>query len=192
MTFTASALVLAWVAIVLLALGLAGLLRQVNLLTRQAETGTHGAGPAAGRGGAGARTTRDLVGFRLPEEDVARLRPGVVLFVAPGCSSCGQTLDLLAADPLVARGAVPLTVVSTGSCPPQDGPDAAPWACLPEGRELMNRLMVPATPYLLALDVSGTVRDTLLPDPDTDLAAWLRHTWSALPVRGAPDPEGDP
>ena len=35
MTFTASALVLAWVAILLLALGLAGLLRQVSLLTRQ-------------------------------------------------------------------------------------------------------------------------------------------------------------
>jgi hypothetical protein len=188
MTFTASALVLAWVAILLLALGLAGLLRQVSVLTRQE---TVPAGAAAGRRGAGARTTRDLVGFRLPETDRAQLTAGVVLFVAPGCSSCGQTLDLLAADPLVANGAVPVTVVSTGGCPPPVDPDRI-FTCLPQGRELMDRLMVPATPYLLSLDRSGTVRDTLLPDPDTDLAGWLRHTSSALPLAGAPTTEVDP
>lgn len=188
MSFTASALVLAWLAIVLLALGLAGLLRQVNVLTRQVDSGAGPTGAARpGAGARGARTTRDLLGFRLPATEASRLlrgHPGVVVvFVAPGCSSCGQTLDLLAADPLVEGGELAVTVVSTGSCPPATGRPG--WDCVPQGRELLDRLLVPATPYLVALDPEGTVRDALLPDPDVDLGAWLRQARGALPVVGS-------
>ena len=110
MTFTASALLLAWVAIVLLALGLAGLLRQVSLLTRQLEHGGgEGAGAATGQGRRSARTTRELVGFRAPDDVIDRvLHDGVhrtvVAFVSPGCSSCSLTLRGLAADESVAAG----------------------------------------------------------------------------------------
>lgn len=207
MTFTASALLLAWVAIVLLALGLAGLLRQVSVLTRQLESGTAPTGPGAlarGTGGRGARTTRELVGFRLPDEVAGQLLAAgtpprtVVAFISPGCSSCSQTLHALAADQAVAAGRVGLTLVSTGSCEPGladtgDLDASGRVTCLPQGRDLMDRLAVPATPYLLVLDARGTLLDVLLPDEDTDLAAWLRQTPGLLaphtPTAAQPRPE---
>lgn len=189
MTFTASALVLAWVAIVLLALGLSGLLRQVSLLTRQLGSGASPAGPAVGAGPRGARTTRELVGFTAPADVLDRVRQDgqpltVLAFVAPGCSSCTITLAALAADPLLAQGGAGLTIVSTGSCEPAaaDAAGVRHLTCVSQGRELMDRLAVPATPYLVALDAPGTVRAALLPDEDTDLGAWLRQLSSPGPL----------
>lgn len=202
MTFTSSALVLAWVAIVLLALGLAGLLRQVSLLTRQLETGaapdagqtagdgrTGHPGSTPGQGRRSARTTRELVGFRAPESVVEQVRHDgvhrtVVAFVSPGCSSCELTLRALAADESVAAGSVGLTLVSTGSCGPglKDAEGAARLGCVPQGRELMDLLAVPATPYLVALDARGTIVAALLPDEDTDLTAWVRSTRGSLTI----------
>ncbi|WP_134772073.1 hypothetical protein [Ornithinimicrobium flavum] len=189
MTFTASALVLAWVAIVLLALGLAGLLRQVSLLTRQLEHGGDRAAAAGGSGRRSARTTRELVGFRAPETVVDRvLHDGahrtVVAFVSPGCSSCSLTLRALAAEESVAAGSVGLTLVSTGSCEPglDDAQGAGRVACVPQGRDLMDLLAVPATPYLVALDPRGTLVSALLPDEDTDLAGWVRSTRGSLTI----------
>lgn len=196
MTFTSSALVLAWAAIVLLALGLAGLLRQVSLLTRQLEGTTGDAGAGAGAAGAppgqgrrSARTTRELVGFRAPEPVLEQvLHDGVhrtvVAFVSPGCSSCELTLRALAADESVAAGSVGLTLVSTGSCGPglKDAEGAARLGCVPQGRELMDLLAVPATPYLVALDARGTIVAALLPDEDTDLTAWVRSTRGSLTI----------
>jgi hypothetical protein len=191
MTFTASALVLSWVAILLLALGLAGLLRQVSLLTRQLESGTAGSGAGAGPAtrAAGARTTRELVGFTAPADVVDRLRhdgcaPTVVAFVAPGCSSCSLTLGALAADPLLSGGQLGLTVVSTGSCGPAtaEARGVQRLSCIAQGRDLMDRLAVPATPYLVVLDPAGTVRAATLPDEDTDLGAWLRRTGAPSPL----------
>lgn len=192
MTFTASALVLAWVAILLLALGLAGLLRQVSLLTRQLESGTPGAaGASAGLAdrGAGARTTRELVGFTAPADVVDRLRHDgteltVAAFVAPGCSSCTMTLGALAADPLLSGGHLGLTIVSTGSCGPAtaDAQGVQRLSCVAQGRDLMDRLAVPATPYLVVLDAAGTVRAATLPDEDTDLGGWLRQAGAPAPL----------
>lgn len=193
MTFTTSALVLAWVAIVLLALGLAGLLRQVSLLTRQLESrAAPDATPGAGRlGGRGARTTQELVGFRAPTDVTDRvLHDGaphtVVAFVSPGCSTCSATLRTLADDPAVADGTLGLTVVSTGSCEPALADTAALPAgrvsCLPQGRDLMDRLAVPATPYLAVLDARGTLVAALLPDQDTDLATWVRTARGSLTI----------
>ena len=192
MSFTTSALVLAWVAIVLLALGLAGLLRQVALLTRQLETGASAApGPAGGPllAGRGPRTTRELVGFRAPADVVDRvLHEGahrtLVAFVSPSCSSCSLTLRTLAADEMVAAGSVGLTLVSTGACEPglADAAGAARITCLPQGRELMDRLAVPATPYLVALDERGTLVAALLPDEDTDIPAWVRSARGSLTI----------
>ena len=184
MTFTASALVLAFVAIALLALGLAGLLRQVTLLTRQLE----GGGPGPRGGTTGARTTRELVGFRLPDDLAAELvdraaRQTLLAFVSPGCSSCSLTLGALAADPQVRDGSTALTLVSVGSCEPglADAEGAARLRCLDRGRAVMDRLAVPATPYLALLDGTGTLRAALLPEEDTDLGGWLRA--SGLPLR---------
>lgn len=191
MTFTASALVLAWVAILLLALGLAGLLRQVSLLTRQLESGPAGAASGAGPAtrGAGARTTRELIGFTAPADVVDRLAHDgapltVVAFVTPGCSSCTLALGALAADPLLSGGHVGLTVVSTGSCGPATAAaqGVQRLSCIAEGRELMDRLAAPATPYLVVLDADGTVRAATLPDEDTDVGAWLRQDGPPTPL----------
>lgn len=199
MTFTASALVLAWVAILLLALGLAGLLRQVSLLTRQlasgGSTGTAGAPTHVGPGARGPRTTRELIGFIAPADVVDRVRHDaqdltVVAFVAPGCSSCTITLNALGADPLLTGGQAGLTIVSTGSCGPAtaDARGVQQLFCIAQGRDLMDRLAVPATPYLLALDAAGTVRAAILPDEDTDLGAWLRQAGGPAPLTATETP----
>ena len=179
MSFMESAVLLAWVALVLLALGLAGLLRQVTVLTR-GQAG--GAAPAGGS----PRSTRDLVGFRLPAhgELPALVEPGahrtVVVFVSPGCSSCAVTLSRLADVADVREGSVALVAVSTGSCEPAQDDLAGAGRCIAQGRPLLEQLHVPATPYLLALDASSTIVAATLPDQDLDLTAWVHRARGAL------------
>ncbi|WP_109472736.1 hypothetical protein [Ornithinimicrobium cavernae] len=181
MSFLESAVLLAWVALVLLALGLAGLLRQVTLLTR----GQAGGGSQAAASGS-PRSTRDLVGFRLPAHgELAGLaEPGahrtVVTFVSPGCSSCDLTLSGLTDVPDVRDGSVALVAVSTGSCGPALGSLSGTGRCVAEGRALLEQLHVPATPYLMALDSGGTIVAATLPDQHTDLTAWVRATRGSI------------
>ncbi|NLG22403.1 MAG: hypothetical protein GX555_13350 [Actinomycetales bacterium] len=182
MSFLESAVLLAWVALVLLALGLAGLLRQVTVLTRGQAGRSGQSAPAAGS----PRSTRDLVGFRLPAHgDLAGLvEPGahrtVVAFVSPGCSSCAITLTGLAGVPDVREGSVALVAVSTGSCDPGLENLAGTGRCLAQGRALMEQLHVPATPYLMAVDGGGTIVAAALPEQDTDLTAWVRGTRGSI------------
>jgi hypothetical protein len=179
MSFLESAVLLAWVALVLLALGLAGLLRQVTTLSR-------GQAGGAGAPGGAPRSTRDLVGFRLPAHgDLAALvEPGahrtVAVFVSPACSSCAVTLSGLAAVPDVRAGSVGLVAVSTGSCDPALDNLAGVGRCIGQGRGLMEQLHVPATPYLMAVDDGGTIVAATLPDQDTDLSAWVRQTRGSI------------
>ena len=182
MSFMESAVLLAWVALVLLALGLAGLLRQVTVLTRGQAGGTASSGGSP-------RSTRDLVGFRLPAHgDLATLvEPGahrtVVAFVSPGCSSCAVTLSGLAEVPDVRDRSVALVAVSTGSCEPALENLAGTGRCIGQGRAVLEQLHVPATPYLLALDASSTIVEATLPDQDLDLAAWVHRTRGALNLK---------
>ena len=179
MSFMESAVLLAWVALVLLALGLAGLLRQVTLLTRGQAGGTANASGTP-------RSTRDLVGFRLPERgDLAGLAESgahrtVAVFVSPGCSSCAVTLAGLAEVPDVRAGSVGLVAVSTGSCDPALENLAGVGRCIGQGRALMEQLHVPATPYLVAVDHGGTIVAASLPQQDTDLTAWVRQARGSI------------
>ncbi|AXH97181.1 hypothetical protein DV701_14600 [Ornithinimicrobium avium] len=173
-----SAVLLAWVALVLLALGLAGLLRQVTVLSRS-QAGRPGDATATG---AAPRSTRDLLGFRLPTHgDLAGLvAPGagrtVVAFVSPGCPSCVLTLRGLADVPELQDGTVHLVAVSSGSCEAAAADLPGTGRCVEQGRPLMEQLHVPATPYLMEVDGGGTIVAATLPGPDTDLAAWVRRT----------------
>lgn len=184
MSFIESAVLLAWVALVLLALGLAGLLRQVTLLTR-GQTGPRGSGATPGDA---PRSPRDLVGFRLPlTGDLADLvEPGahrtVVAFVSPGCPSCALTLRGLAGVPDVDAGSVALVAVSSGSCDPALEELGGTGRCVGQGRDLLDRLQVPATPYLMAVDGAGTIVAATLPDPDTDLTGWVRRARGPVPL----------
>lgn len=184
MSFLESAVLLAWVALVLLALGFAGLLRQVTVLTRGQAGQSGGAAGAAGS----PRSTRDLVGFRLPAHgDLPSLvqqgaHRTVVVFVSPGCSSCALTLTGLSRVPDVQDGSVALVAVSTGSCEPAlDNLDGA-GRCIGQGRSLMDQLHVPATPYLMAVDGGGTIVAAALPGQDTDLTAWVRQARGSLNI----------
>lgn len=156
MSFTSAALLVSWFAIALLALGFAGLTRQVVTLSRR--------GTAAGHA---VRTTSDLVGLALPTHgDLAPLRrPGrpLVLFVSPGCPSCHALVGDIAALGLGHR----FTVVSSGTC---SGTESAPSiVCLGEARDVFDRLAVPATPYLMSLDAEGTIAATRVPTEASDL-----------------------
>jgi hypothetical protein len=182
MTFQSSALLLAWLAIVLLALGLAGLLRQVQLLSRSRLGETTAPASSA------AHTPRDLIGFRLPREGAlaALVDPQahrtILTFVSPGCPSCTQTLEQLATVPDVRAGSVAVVAVSTGSCDPAGAALAGAGRCVPQGRALMDQLRVPATPYLVAVDRAGTLVEAALPDEHTDVAGWVRGSRGSLTV----------
>lgn len=164
MSFTTAALVVAWLAILVLAFGFAGLMTQVSELRRALGEAGSGGGQ---RHGAGA------IGLALPASgELATLRPeggGIIAFVSPGCPSCAGVLqDLAATHP---RGE--LVVVSTGDC--GDLPVGLDATCHPRAGHLLTALRVPATPYLVAVDAAGTITDSILPLDHDDLAHWLDH-----------------
>lgn len=168
MSFTTAALLVAWVAIALLALGFAGLMRQLGELHRSL-------GPASSRAGA---TTGTVRGLALPPSgELAQLRPaggdgGILVFVSPGCSSCEGTLTELAATG--PSGSV--VVVSSGTCP-GDVPAGA--TCLSDARALMDRLAVPGTPYLVDVDADGVIGETMLPQGPEQVRVFVEHRHTA-------------
>ncbi|MBA2695501.1 MAG: hypothetical protein H0U62_06560 [Actinobacteria bacterium] len=151
MTFTTAALLIAWLAIVLLALGFAGLMRQLAELHRSVTTGAASAGAAA----------PTLRGLALPRSgDLGRIRPeggGFILFVSPGCSSCAIALEELTDGPVDGQ----LVLASSGPC--ADGSIPAGAVCVSDTRPLMERLGVPGTPYLLDVDHEGVIQGSVLP-----------------------------
>jgi hypothetical protein len=79
-SFEQSALMLAWIAIVLLAFAMSGLMRQIHAVTRAIQGGRSlVAGPTTG-----------LLAPRIPQLDGSA--ESVLLFVEPGCSSCDHAL----------------------------------------------------------------------------------------------------
>lgn len=162
MSFTTAALIVSWLAIALLALGLAGIMRQVGELRRAQQL--------AGGGSRGV----SLVGLALPATGpLAQIRPqggGVVVVVAPGCSSCHQTIGTL-----VDSGLAPHTVaVSASTC---EAPGLQ--RCLSGAEDAIDLLGVPATPYLLAVDADGVIRGTDVPGGVEDVLAFARE---AIPL----------
>ncbi|MDO5503037.1 MAG: hypothetical protein Q4G67_07675 [Actinomycetia bacterium] len=157
MSFTTSALLLSWLAIVVLALGMAGLLRQVNDLRRQVSL-------------SGSRSvTGALTGLALPSYGpLARLRPaggGVVIVIAPGCSSCHAALEAL-----TAAGMGPHTVAVSASGCTASGLQS----CVSDAGEAIDQLGVPATPYLLAVDADGVIRSTDVPGGPEEVRAFAQ------------------
>ena len=155
MTFTTAALLVSWLAIVVLALGLAGVVRQVGELRRQVTLA-----------GAGARSST-VVGLAIPASGpLARLRPpggGVVIVVAPGCSSCHQAVDAL-----LAAGLGPHTVaVSAGACDV-----SGVRSCVGDAAGAIDLLNVSATPYLLSVDADGIIRASEVPGGPADVTAF--------------------
>ncbi|MFD0688944.1 hypothetical protein [Actinomadura fibrosa] len=133
MSFQNSALLLSWVAIVLLALVVAGLVRQVHALGRGAP-GTAPLGPAAGT--------------RAPAFD--RLGPGLLLFLDRDCGVCAE---VLAAAGDLGR---PLHAIFAG--PAAADPSPALTVLSGERDGLFADYRVPATPFAVLVGADGRVR----------------------------------
>lgn len=132
MSFQNSALLLSWVAILLLALVVAGLVRQVAALTRGA-TAPSVLGPAPGT----------------PAPAFDRLGPGLLLFLDRDCGVC---TDVLAAAESLDR---PVQVAFAGA-PAATSPELTVHADEQDG--LFAAYDVPATPFAVLIDPGGRVR----------------------------------
>jgi hypothetical protein len=141
MSFQTTALVLAWVAIVLLGLALSGLLRQIHLLRLgQVRPQLH-SGP--------------VVGMPAPElgRDNRRPRTAVLLFSDRGCASCDRLLPEFEALAREDDG-LEFKVLFPGS---PNGFESGHVDILGGQAETFARFRIPATPYGVAVDSEGTV-----------------------------------
>ncbi|MCP2335832.1 hypothetical protein [Actinomadura rupiterrae] len=132
MSFETSALLLSWVAILLLALVVAGLVRQVHALSGTGRaTAAHPApGPEPGA----------------PAPGFGRLGPGLVLFLDRDCGVC---------DEVLAAAGTPLRAVFAGPAPRTVPADATVLAH--ESAGLFDDYRVPATPFAVVLTEDGRV-----------------------------------
>lgn len=155
MTFTQAALLTSWLAIVLLTLGMAGLLRQVNQLGKAMALRESGHGAAV--------TSAELSGLALPRsgllsELLPSDRPVLAIFVSPGCRSCAAVLadvsERLAGAPQGVVGPE-VVVVSSGPCPTSPLPPGA--RCVPDAMEILDRLSIPGAPYVMSVAFDGTI-----------------------------------
>lgn len=136
-----AALIVSWVAITLLALAMAGLLRQVRELTRRLEN------PGVEVEPAGPRVLHELTNLDLVQ------RHSIVLFAADGCKACDEVLptfdELAAMSPhynFVVMFDGDQVSVSSANVPTLVGVAPA-----------FVRLGIPVTPFAVVTDDSQTV-----------------------------------
>ncbi|MDH6460647.1 hypothetical protein M2302_000808 [Micromonospora sp. A200] len=143
MSFQTSALILSWIAILLLALVVSGLVRQVHALS----TGTVGRPGSVGlRPGSPAPRFRDLA-----PPSPATL---VLLFLDPGCATCDHLLD--AAAEQIRRTDVVLRVLYRDTVPSRAAD--LPMTVLGEQADLFDRYDAIATPFAVVIDATGRIR----------------------------------
>jgi hypothetical protein len=163
MSVPAAALVLAWVCIVLLAFGLAGLLWQVRSLQNDLTL-------------IGAQGTQQLIGRRIPE--FAGTSPLAVLVVNPGCGACGPMLDAfadLAATQIDRR----YEALSHVAMPHRAGVEGVPVRI---DEPLVQQLDVPWLPALLLADQDGVIVAGGPVASPNDLRAALEARTAAVPT----------
>lgn len=142
LSFEQSALLLAWVAIVLLALAMSGLLRQVHALTEALQGGRRTAvGPAAGT------VVPKLAGL----DGVAR---SLLLFVEPACPACDRALERLVTAARNGSDSVGYLVVYRGDATAVQ--DTAV-TTITHADRVFSDLGVTVTPTAVALDERRTV-----------------------------------
>ena len=136
MDFMTSALIVSWVAILILALVVSGLIRQVHQLSQSMSLTPTRVGLAPG---AAAPDAAELIGDS----------GGVLLFVTPGCRTCVEALDEAASWQAETGGTV--LAVSATSVPETPLPSAA------DRPDLVDRYDAIATPFAVVVDPAGTV-----------------------------------
>ena len=161
MSFGDAALVLAWVAIVLLALGLSGLMRQLHALQ------AHGL-PRAQRVGLPPGTPlpewmRQLVGDGS--------RPAVLLFSEAQCESCKAVLPDFQKFAQSMRGDVNVAIVTRGGVP---SVTLGPQLRVVESAEAFSELRVPFVPVAAGVSSDGILIATEAVGSPERLEAFLR------------------
>jgi len=160
MTFQSTALLLAWLAIALLGLALSGLLRQVHSL----------------------RTDPMPLEVSVSSNQIARLPSvpelipqnaglTVALFSDPGCASCSRLLpvfDSIAADSRDAE----FTILFAGA---GNGVQSDRIRLLRDQQQLFEKLRIPVTPFVVAVDAEGTVRGSSPVGSPTLLELFVRN-----------------
>jgi hypothetical protein len=137
-SFMATAMVLAWVAIILLTLSVAGLMRQVHLLlTERAADGS--AAPA------------DLGARMLPVDLMAPGAERIVLFASMSCVACSEVMPVMVE--YCRGGGTSCTVVTSAQRHP-DWPDELVYR--ENAADLFERFDIAATPHALRI-VDATV-----------------------------------
>jgi hypothetical protein len=137
MTFTTAAVLLTWLALLVLALALAGVIRQVRVLA----------------GGAGARVlVGPAVGTAAPPLAGGRPvpRPALVVFAEPDCPTCSDVL------PALQNGLgtqLEKLVLYPGSAPPGE----AGIETLSHQQEAFDGWNVVVTPFVAVVDAGGDV-----------------------------------
>ncbi|MFJ3955825.1 hypothetical protein ACIPXV_38300 [Streptomyces libani] len=164
MSATLAMVILSWIAIVILYLALAALLREVRMLRRQVNE----------RAATGAASAE----LQLPASFVARIaEPGrerTVLVADAGCPLCRYAAAVLAEAATSEFRPVLLTYE-----PPEK------WSALPETVQLVqdgdawSSLAHLSPPVLLTVGADGTVGSLHLPSSEHDIAAVLAVTSSA-------------
>lgn len=145
MSFLASALIVTWVAILLLALVVSGLVRQVHGLTSGAAGSAEALGPRPG--------TRAPEYPRLAASATGTL---VLLFLSEDCRSCAEVFHetVRLSTGAAAAGVLPRALYRTAL----DPPPAAPFPVLTGAARLFDAYDVPVTPFAVMVDADGRVR----------------------------------
>jgi len=143
MNFEQTALLLAWLAIALLGLAMAGLVRQFHLF-------------AAGQG-LNVRPVGPPIGSRMPAVAGTSVgRPAVVLFADTDCATCAEILPHFRAyaDRLTRWSFVAVYPGSSAA------DEAGRMVAVRGARDLFSELAVAVTPFLVLVDADGYVTDS--------------------------------
>lgn len=143
MSFQTSALILSWIAILLLALVVSGLVRQVHALSNGTVPRPESVGL---RPGSPAPRFHDLA----PPSPTTL----VLLFLDHGCATCDQLLDEAAEQ--VQRTDAVLRVLYRDTVPQQVAD--LPMTVLGEQADMFDRYDAIATPFVVVIDVAGRIR----------------------------------
>jgi hypothetical protein len=171
MTFQTSALILSWPAILLLALVVSGLVRQVHALAsgatrRPPPIGLPAGAPAPGLG-------------RLAPD---RPTPVVLLFLSVDCRTCGEVLDEAVRN-AVGNG---LVIHALYAGPAPSATPGPPVAVHGEQADLFERYDAIVTPFAVVVDQGGRVIQSAPLGSATALRTLLERAVGTLPLGGRP------
>jgi hypothetical protein len=167
MTFQTSALILSWFAILLLALVVSGLVRQVHALSGGAARRPEPVGLPAGAPAPG-------LGQLAPDRPV----PLVLLFLSVDCRTCGEVLD----EAVRSAAGCGLAIHALYAGPAPAGTSGLPVAVHGEQADLFERYDAIVTPFAVVVDQGGRVIQSTPLGSAAAFRALLEHAAGTVPV----------